>query len=98
MYNAHIRYFVVIQSKENKIPSLDKIPFDPFNYKRRQSFSIGNIGAENVPVVIADFHKKSIIKPRDLESIGYMYNEQTDKWNIADRAVLGKFHRTSVEI
>ncbi len=70
----------------NKVPALEKFPFDPFSYKRRHSFSIGNIGADHVPVVIADYHKKSSVNPKDLESIGYVYNEQTDKWNIADTA------------
>jgi (E)-4-hydroxy-3-methylbut-2-enyl-diphosphate synthase len=36
--------------------------------------------------VIADFSKLSDIVPEDLQSIGYTYNEVTDKWTISDTA------------
>ena len=39
-----------------------------------------------VPVVVADFMQASSIAPGDLRSIGYDYNEATDKWNISDAA------------
>ena len=52
----------------------------------RNSFSIKNIGGKNVPVVIADFHKKKEICREDLKDIGYKYNAVTDKWNISDMA------------
>ncbi len=39
-----------------------------------------------VPVVIADYMLAETIAHRDLQSIGYIYNETTDKWNIADAA------------
>ncbi len=52
----------------------------------RSSFAIQNIGAENVPVVVADFHKKNEILREDLKDIGYKYNADTDKWNIGDMA------------
>lgn len=53
---------------------------------RRETFAIDNIGGKNVPVVIADFSKQLSITPQSLESIGYTYNEQTDKWSISDGA------------
>jgi (E)-4-hydroxy-3-methylbut-2-enyl-diphosphate synthase len=40
----------------------------------------------HVPVVIADFMLSKKIKHEDLQSVGYTYNEATDKWNIADAA------------
>lgn len=39
-----------------------------------------------IPVVIADFMLSKNIAPADLQSVGYTYNEATDKWNIADAA------------
>ena len=39
-----------------------------------------------VPVVIADFMLAETITHQDLQSIGYTYNEATDKWNIGDAA------------
>ncbi|MFY8126808.1 MAG: (E)-4-hydroxy-3-methylbut-2-enyl-diphosphate synthase [Chitinophagaceae bacterium] len=38
------------------------------------------------PVVVADFMLANKITPTDLQSIGYTYNQETDKWNIADAA------------
>ncbi len=68
------------------IPALDKLPYNPFEYKRRETFEISNIGHKHVPVVIADFSKYEKIDPEDLQSIGYTYDVLTDKWNIADAA------------
>lgn len=52
----------------------------------RKTFAVQNIGGKNVPVVIADFHKKTAILREDLKEIGYRYNRVTDKWNISDMA------------
>ncbi|HTN44777.1 MAG TPA: (E)-4-hydroxy-3-methylbut-2-enyl-diphosphate synthase [Flavipsychrobacter sp.] len=60
--------------------------FHPFEYKRRESHSTGNIGAHHVPVVVADLGDKHTITPEDLESFGYRYDPVTDKWNISDGA------------
>ncbi|MEP6749913.1 MAG: (E)-4-hydroxy-3-methylbut-2-enyl-diphosphate synthase [Bacteroidota bacterium] len=68
------------------IPSIEKIPYSPFAYARRQSFEISNIGKKHVPAVVADFMKAANIIPSDLRAIGYTYNEATDKWNISDGA------------
>ena len=62
------------------------LPYSPFEYRRRPTFEVGNIGAKHVPVVIADFSKLESITPKSLQSIGYSYNESTDKWNIGDAA------------
>ncbi len=61
-------------------------PYSPFEYKRRETISVSNIGGHHVPVVIADLSKLSTISPKDLESIGYTYDETTDKWKISDAA------------
>lgn len=68
------------------IPGIEKIPYSPFNYQRRESFAVGNIGAKQVPVVIADLSKITGITPKHLESIGYTYDASLDKWNISDAA------------
>jgi (E)-4-hydroxy-3-methylbut-2-enyl-diphosphate synthase len=68
------------------IPCVEKLPYDPFNYKKRETVIVDNIGHFHVPVVIADLsHFKKII-PADLEGIGYKYDVGTDKWNISDGA------------
>lgn len=68
------------------VPVIDKLSYNPFEYKRRNSFEVGNTGARNVPVVIADYSKYDSIKTADLESIGYHYDEPSDKWFIGDAA------------
>jgi (E)-4-hydroxy-3-methylbut-2-enyl-diphosphate synthase len=68
------------------LPPIEKLPYDPFSYKRRRSFAVGNIGDHHVPIVVADLSKLSKIEPADLRSIGYTYNAVTDKWFIADTA------------
>jgi (E)-4-hydroxy-3-methylbut-2-enyl-diphosphate synthase len=63
-----------------------RLPYSPFDYKRRETFVVDNIGGKHVPVVIADFSKFEKITHKDLRSIGYTYDEATDKWNIGDAA------------
>jgi (E)-4-hydroxy-3-methylbut-2-enyl-diphosphate synthase len=62
------------------------LSYSPFEYKRRESFSVDNIGDHHVPVVVADLSKLENITPKDLEGVGYTYDEATDKWNISDAA------------
>ena len=63
-----------------------RLPYSPFEYKRRETFSVDNIGGKHVPVVIADLSKIEKITPSHLQSIGYTYDEATDKWTIGDAA------------
>jgi len=68
------------------IPPVERIPYDPFSYTRRKTFAVGNIGHQQVPVVIADLSKLATIQPSDLQQVGYTYDAATDKWNISDTA------------
>ncbi len=75
----------------NSIPALSnfptfRLPYSPFEYRRRKTFAVDNIGDHHVPVVIADLSKLQGIYPSSLEGIGYKYDEATDKWNIGDGA------------
>jgi (E)-4-hydroxy-3-methylbut-2-enyl-diphosphate synthase len=72
--------------KADGIPAIGTLPYNPFEYKRRKTFAIDNIGDHHVPVVIADLSKLESITPSSLESIGYKYDEALDKWNIGDAA------------
>jgi (E)-4-hydroxy-3-methylbut-2-enyl-diphosphate synthase len=71
---------------EGNIPLINTIPYSPFEYKRRETFTVNNMGAKQVPVVIADLSKIGNITVQHLQSIGYTYNEVTDKWTIGDAA------------
>ncbi len=78
----------LLSFKVHSIPPVDisTLPYSPFEYRRRETFEVQNIGAKHVPVVIADLSKLPEITPQDLESVGYTYNEKNDKWNISDSA------------
>jgi (E)-4-hydroxy-3-methylbut-2-enyl-diphosphate synthase len=80
------RNSVPIEDNQNGVPVSDKISYDPFNYQRRETFAVDNIGGKHVPVVVADFSKYEKITPSDLQAIGYTYDATTDKWNIGDAA------------
>lgn len=67
-------------------PHYNDLPYSPFNYQRRQTNEIHNIGAKHVPVVIADLSNKSEIKASNFYSFGYNYSMQLDKWNLQDQA------------
>jgi (E)-4-hydroxy-3-methylbut-2-enyl-diphosphate synthase len=79
------RYNGIIESV-TAIPPITQLTYSPFEYKRRLTNSIENIGGHQVPVVVADFSKKSSITVDDLNAIGYQYQVVTDKWSIADAA------------
>ena len=68
------------------IPPVNRLPYSPFEYSRRKTFAIDNIGGNQVPVVIADLSKLPSISADDLEAVGYSYDAATDKWTIADTA------------
>ena len=68
------------------IPSIEKIPYSPFEYRRRVTTPVGPVGGQHVPVVVADFSGSPTIEREDLRVIGYAYDAATDKWNISDAA------------
>ena len=68
------------------VPEIIKLPYSPFEYRKRESFAVENIGAKQVPVVVSDMSSAETINPEQLQSIGYEYDEATDKWSIGDAA------------
>lgn len=48
------------------IPAIGKVSYNPFNYQRRETFTVDNIGNKHVPVVIADLSKIEKITPAHL--------------------------------
>ena len=68
------------------IPDIATLPYSPFEYKRRETLVVDQIGGHHVPVVVADLSKIPSIQPSHLESVGYLYHEKLDKWSISDSA------------
>jgi (E)-4-hydroxy-3-methylbut-2-enyl-diphosphate synthase len=68
------------------IPEIEGMPCNPFEYHRRETKQVANIGAHEVPVVMADFSTKKEVTPASLFGVGYHYSVPLDKWSISDFA------------
>lgn len=78
---------VSVSKKETiGLPNVHGLPYSPFEYKRRESDEVLNMGAHQVPRVIADYSKHEKITAASLFAVGYNYSVPTDKWNITDLA------------
>ena len=69
----------VYDSKE-----LKDSPINPFAHQRRKTNEVVNIGANQVPRVLADFSNHTQIQMNDLKSIGHFYLPEPDKWAMND--------------
>ena len=80
-----LKHFEGIEEHE-KIEEITENPLHPFDYIKRESVEVLNLGGGNVPVVIADFCLKEKITPASLFALGYNYSVPLDKWHISDMA------------
>ena len=62
-----------------------KLPFNPYEFNRRKTNHILNIGHIEVPRVVGDI-RHACTKAADLKEMGYDYNAFLDKYNFADIA------------
>ncbi len=74
------------RSEHDAIPAITNCPVTPFEYQKRASNKVLNIGGKNVPVVVHDFCAKEKISPASFFALGYNYSVPLDKWNITDMA------------
>lgn len=75
------------KEREGHAP-VEEVPFaiDPFNYHRRDTRTVLNIGKPEVPRVILDLSEKKEITPASFFAGGYLYSIPLDKWNMTDFA------------
>ncbi len=73
---------VEIQKDQEKII----LPYSPYEYNRRITNAVNNIGGTNVPRVIADFSDKTEITAASFFAVGNNYSIPLDKWNLTDQA------------
>lgn len=59
-------------------------PIDPFQYHRRETIEVENLGALNVPRVVADLSRLTDVKYADLKAVGHLYSMLLDKFNMND--------------
>ena len=74
------------RNNSQKIKDIAKNPLNPFEYSRRKTNKVKNIGGNNVPIVISNLKHKNKIKPSSFFPLGYQYSVPLDKWNINDQA------------
>jgi (E)-4-hydroxy-3-methylbut-2-enyl-diphosphate synthase len=58
----------------------------PYEYERKRTNAVLNVGGANAPCVIADYSMYKNITAASLFAVGYNYSPQLDKWNISDQA------------
>lgn len=60
--------------------------YNPFQYKRRVTAEVENLGAHQVPRVVISLEKENLKDPAILNSVGYNYSALLDKYNLNDQA------------
>jgi (E)-4-hydroxy-3-methylbut-2-enyl-diphosphate synthase len=73
-------------SSFQEIENNEKSYYSPFEYNKRISKEVLNIGGSNVPRIISDLSSRAEINPSTLFGIGYNYSVALDKWNLTDMA------------
>ena len=62
------------------------LKYNPFEYNRRETAVVQNIGGHHHPVVMLDVRAENLKDPYFLNAVGYRYNAGLDKYNLADQA------------
>ncbi|MDU0368789.1 (E)-4-hydroxy-3-methylbut-2-enyl-diphosphate synthase [Hymenobacter endophyticus] len=60
------------------------IPIDPFQYHRRVTREVLNLGGQNVPRVLVDLSRLSSVEYADLRAVGHLYSAFLDKFQMND--------------
>ena len=80
-----INHFVN-QAKESTRPQpAASLPFSPFEFRRKSTVQVGNIGKEEVPRIVAGL-ENACQSPEALKPLGYSYIPALDKYAISDLA------------
>ncbi|GAB2965378.1 hypothetical protein GCM10027048_38830 [Hymenobacter coalescens] len=66
------------------LPPSALIPIDPFQYHRRATHEVLNIGGQNVPRVVADIARLPQLEYADLRCVGHLYSAFLDKFQMND--------------
>ena len=80
-----LSHFKGIEQHE-PIEDITHNPLHSYDYQKRETNAVLNIGGKNVPIVLADFCQKKKITPASFFALGYSYSVPLDKWHISDMA------------
>jgi (E)-4-hydroxy-3-methylbut-2-enyl-diphosphate synthase len=67
------------------IKPICQLPYNPFQYHRRETREVLNLGGHNVPRVVADLSRLEEITFEDLRPIGHIYSPSLDKFHMNDQ-------------
>ncbi|MBT0811181.1 (E)-4-hydroxy-3-methylbut-2-enyl-diphosphate synthase [Litoribacter ruber] len=73
------------RAEHEAISDIEGYPINPFEYTRRVTKEVFNIGGSNVPRVLADLSSFSEVTIKDLKNIGHFYLPELDKWKMNDQ-------------
>lgn len=74
------------KQEENQRIEVKALPYNPFEYNRRQTSPVQHIGGHFHPVVMLDVSEQNLKDPFFLQVAGYKYSAGLDKYNMADQA------------
>lgn len=74
------------RSNSTQINEIEELPYSPYEYVKRKTHSVLNIGGFNSPVVFADLSGKPHITTSNFFGFGYNYSVPLDKWHLTDLA------------
>jgi (E)-4-hydroxy-3-methylbut-2-enyl-diphosphate synthase len=73
-------------NEQSAITPVNNVIYNPFQYTKRITNEVNDIGGTNVPRVIANYSAKENITQASLFAVGYNYSVPLDKYNITDQA------------
>ena len=74
------------RGNHKSIPAINYNPINPYEYNRRVSKEVLNIGGKHHPIVFGDLSEREKITAASLFPFGYNYSVPLDKYNISDLA------------
>jgi (E)-4-hydroxy-3-methylbut-2-enyl-diphosphate synthase len=66
------------------IAAAPEVPIDPFQYHRRITREVLNLGGQNVPRVMVDISRLASVEYADLRAVGHLYSAFLDKFQMND--------------
>ncbi|ALD20826.1 (E)-4-hydroxy-3-methylbut-2-enyl-diphosphate synthase [Hymenobacter sp. DG25A] len=64
--------------------AVTEVPIDPFQYHRRVTREVLNMGGQNVPRVMVDISRLVSVEYADLRAVGHLYSAFLDKFQMND--------------
>ncbi|QNH63894.1 (E)-4-hydroxy-3-methylbut-2-enyl-diphosphate synthase [Hymenobacter sediminicola] len=81
---ALIDRYTTRAAETKPITPVTEVPIDPFQYHRRITREVLNMGGQNVPRVMVDVSRLSSVEYADLRAVGHLYSAFLDKFQMND--------------